>query len=303
MFGTYFISRIPEPKMRIGVPNSNFLKHVLSPLKDKNFKRLIGFLGSWNFAVNLAAPFFTVYMLKRLEMDMSYVIGLTVLSQLMNAAFLRLWGTFSDRYSNKSVLGICGPLFLIAILAWTFTTMPEKHSLTVPLLITIHIFLGIAMAGVTLASGNIALKLAPRGEATAYLATSSLVNFVSAGIAPILGGQFADFFSRREFAWNMNWRSPDGELAFQTLNFQGWDFFFFFAFLIGLYSIHRLTLIREEGEVEESIVIHELISMIMKPLRNFSTAGGLRLIMHHPLLFFKNWHNNNKRNGIDHPHK
>jgi hypothetical protein len=31
----------------------------------QNFKRLILFLAYWNFAANLAAPFFTVYMLKR----------------------------------------------------------------------------------------------------------------------------------------------------------------------------------------------------------------------------------------------
>lgn len=54
--------------------------------------------------------------------------------------------------------------------------MPEKHMFTFPLLIIIHIFMGISMAGVTLASGNIGLKLAPKGGATAYLAANSLVN-------------------------------------------------------------------------------------------------------------------------------
>lgn len=34
----------------------------------------------------------------------------------------------------------------------------------------IHIFMGISTAGATLASGNIGLKLAPKGQATAYLA-------------------------------------------------------------------------------------------------------------------------------------
>jgi len=44
--------------------------------------------------------------------------------------------------------------------------------------------MGVAMAGVTLASGNIGLKLAPKGEATVYLASSNLVNSIAAGIAP-----------------------------------------------------------------------------------------------------------------------
>jgi len=283
MFGTYFISTIPEPRMRVRAANASFLKLLLQPFRDSNFRKLIGFLGSWNFAANLAAPFFIVYMLKRLNLDMSSVIGLTVLSQIMNMAFLRLWGRFSDRFSNKSVLGICAPLFVISILAWTFTTMPEKHILTIPLLIVIHILMGIAIAGVTLGTGNLALKLAPHGEATSYLATSSMVSSLAAGIAPILGGKFADFFARRELAWALSWKSSEGEFSFQTLNFQSWDFFFFLAFVIGIYAIHRLVLVKEEGEVKESIIIHELISVAMRPLRNFSSVGGLRHILHYHL--------------------
>lgn len=106
-----------------------FFELILQPFKDDNFKNLVMFLGSWDFAVNLAAPFFTVYMLRRLQLDMSFVIVLMVVSQLTSLAFLRIWGKISDRFSNKSVLGVSGPLFMLCILGWTFTTMPEKHVL------------------------------------------------------------------------------------------------------------------------------------------------------------------------------
>jgi MFS family permease len=283
MVGVYFISTIPEPRMAAQERKSRFFELILVPFEDTNFRRLIAFLGSWSFAINLAAPFFIVYMLKRLGMDMSFVIALTVLSQIMHVTFLRIWGRFSDLFSNKSVLAVCGPLFLACILAWTFTTMPERHLGTIPLLVAIHIFMGISMAGVTLASGNIALKLAPKKQATAYLAANSIVNSLAAGIAPILGGKFADFFATRELSLTLNWRSPVRELALNTLSFQHWDFFFFLAFLIGLYSIHRLTKVREIGEVEEKIVIQELTSEIRRPLRNLSTVGGLRQMIHFPL--------------------
>ena len=136
--------------------------------------------------------------------------------------------------------------------------------------------MGISTAGVTLASGNIGLKLAPKGEATAYLAVNSLINSLAAGIAPILGGHFADFFAEREFSMILKWKSPVTEVTFQTLDFQQWDFFFFFAFLIGLYSIHRLAMVKEAGEVEDRIIIQELICEVRRPLRNLSSVGGLR---------------------------
>lgn len=283
MIGVYFISTIPEPRMAGVKAEADFLRLILQPFKEPNFKELIMFLGSWNFAVNLAAPFFTVYMLKRLQLDMSFVIGFTVLSQIVNVTFLRIWGRFSDYFSNKSVLGVSGPMFMACILAFTFTAMPEKHVLTIPLLVVIHMFLGISMAGVTLASGNIGLKLAPKGEATAYLAANSLVNSLAAGIAPILGGRFADFFAERQLSLMLKWVSPGRELTFQTFHFQHWDFFFLFAFLIGLYSIHRLTRVKEVGEVEEEIIVRELISQVRRDMRNLSTVGGLRQLVNFPV--------------------
>jgi len=287
MLGVYFISTIPEPRMAPIQEKSRFFKLILQPFQDANFKSLIMFMGSWNFAVNLAAPFFTVYMLKRLQLDMSFIIALTVLSQLTNLGFLRIWGKFSDRFSNKSVLGVSGPLFMLGILAWTFTTMPEKYVLTIPLLVTIHVFMGISTAGVALASGNIGLKLAPKGQATAYLAANNLINSLAAGTAPILGGKFADFFAGRELSWTLKWTSPGRELAIQTLNLQQWDFFFFLAFLIGLYSIHRLAMVKEVGEVEEKIVRHELISEVIHAMRSLSTAAGLRHMTQFPFSFVR----------------
>lgn len=261
---------------------SSFFSTILQPFKDVNFKNLVMFLGSWNFAVNLAAPFFTVYMLKRLELDLSFIIALTVLSQITNLGFLRIWGRFSDRFSNKSVLGVSGPLFMACILAWTFTTMPEKHVLTIPLLVAIHIFMGISMAGVTLGSGNIGLKLAPKGQATAFLAANSVVNSLAAGVAPILGGKFADLFAGHELAWTLKWTSPRRVLTLPTLNLQQWDFFFFFAFLIGLYSIHRLAMLKEVGEIEEKIVVQELLAEVRRRMIAVSSVGGLRQMVNFP---------------------
>lgn len=282
ILGVYFLSKTPEPRMAPPEAKPRIIKLLAQPFKDDNFRKLIAFMCSWNFAVNLAGPFFMVYMLKRLGLSMSFIIGLSIVSQVMNFAFLKVWGRFTDRFSNKSVLAISGPLFIISILAWTFTTMPEKYFLTIPLLIVLHIVMGLASAGVSLASGNIGLKLAPKGQATAYLATNTIVSSVAAGIAPILGGKFADFFAGRELAWTLKYTTPAGELSLPTLNLQQWDFFFALAFLIGLYSLHRLAMIKEVGEVEEKIVVNELLAEVRGQVRTLSSIEGLRQMVSFP---------------------
>ncbi|KPK77799.1 MAG: MFS transporter [Phycisphaerae bacterium SM23_30] len=284
MIGVYFISRIPEPKMMVHTEKRRWTKMLLEPLGDDNFRKLIMFLGSWNFAVNLAAPFFMVYMLKRLKLEMSLIIGLIVLSQIANIAFLKIWGKFTDKFSNKSVLVVCGPLFIFSILGWTFTTMPEKYFLTLPLLIIIHVCMGISAAGVTLATGNIGLKLAPQGKATAYLAANTMINSLAAGIAPILGGKFADFFAARQLDWTLKYTSPTREISFPTLNLQQWDFFFVLAFILGLYSLHRLSIVKEIGEVEEEIVMQELVTEVKLQVRTISSVAGLRHMVSLPVI-------------------
>jgi MFS family permease len=274
--GLYFLAVTPEPAMAAPTAHRTFRETLSQPFRELNFRRLILFLASWNFAVNLAAPFFTVYMLGRLGFDMTFVIVVTVVSQAANLVVVRTFGRFADRFSNKSVLAVCAPLFIACIFAWTFTTLPERHAGTVPLLIVIHILMGVATAGVTLGSANIALELAPRGQATAYLGAVSLVNSIAAGIAPIIGGASAEFFASQELALIVRWTKGVTEFQFDTLSLRHWDFFFLMATIVGLYSIHRLTLVAEEGEVQEREVLRELALEARRSIRNLSTVGGLR---------------------------
>jgi MFS family permease len=283
LFGIWYMSRVPEPLM-VEVAKVTPLTQIRSAFRDENFSRLISFLGAWNFAVNLAAPFFTVYLLVILKFDITIVIAFSILSQLSSVFSYGMWGRIADRYSNKSVLRVAGPLFMICILGWTFTTLPNRHLLTIPLLIVLHILMGVSTAGVTLASANIGLKLAPHGGATAYLATINITNSVAAGIAPIIGGLFVDSFKATELSFTMNWKSPGAVFAIQTLDFQYWDFFFVFAFLIGIYSIHRLAYVKESGDVEDRIVVHELIAQVSREMRNLSTVGGLRYMLRFPVV-------------------
>jgi MFS family permease len=283
MLGVYFISTIPEPRMVVPEEKLEFQQLLVQPFRDGNFRKLVIFLTIWAFAVGFASPFFTVYMLVALQLPLGMVMVLTVLNQLVSVGFLRVWGRLSDRYSNKSVLRLCGPLFMLAVIAWPFTTIPQIELPIFPLLIVIHVALGIATAGVSLASGNIALKLAPAGHATQYLAANSFTNSLAAGIAPLLAGSLADILAQHEFSWTIRWAYPGGAIQFQILNFQRWDFLFVIAFLIGLYSIHRLALVRETGEVKERVVLQALLSEVRHSTTILSVAG-LRSLFRFPSL-------------------
>ena len=224
--GVYLLHITPDPPMAPAEKITNPFAVLLSPLRATNFRRLIIFLSSWNFAANLAGPFFTVYMLKSLGYQMTTVLALTIGSQLANLAALGLWGPLSDRFSNKAVLEIAAPLFLLCTFAWTFTGLSWVQPMVLYLLIVIHVLMGIATAGVGLASGNIAMKLSPAGQATAYLAANSVISACFAAAAPILGGLFADYFAAHQLTLAFTWTGGERDVTVQVLNFQSWTFYF-----------------------------------------------------------------------------
>ncbi len=233
LIGVLFLSKTPEPMMHKAEAVPRLGQLLKQPFEDKNFKNLIVFLTAWNLAINIAAPFFTVFMLRGLGMDMTMVVILSAVCQLTSLGFFKVWGRLTDRLSNKSVLSVSGPLYIAAIFMWTLLTLPFGRALALPLLITINMLMGMATAGVNLACGNIGLKLAPSGKATSYLASSSLFASMAAGIAPLVGGMVAQYFTQ-------------------------WDIFFLVATAIGLYALHRLSLVKEAGDVDNKVVVKEL---------------------------------------------
>lgn len=102
------------------------------------------------------------------------------------------------------------------------------------------------------------------------------MNALAAGIAPIVGGLFADFFADRELALVVQWFSPERSATVPLLILRHWGFFFAFASIAGLFSLNRLRLVREEGEVKERIVVKELMLEARRSIRNLSTVPGLR---------------------------
>jgi MFS family permease len=287
LVGVYLLHITPERPMPRASERAHFWRLLAAPFRDGNFRRLILFLSSWNFAVNLAAPFFTVYMLKTLGYDMTVIIALTIVSQLSNLAALNIWGTLIDRFSNKAVLGISAPLFLGCILAWTFTGVPWAQPILLYLLGAIHVLMGLSTAGVALASGNIAMKLSPEGEATAYLAANSVVTAICAAAAPIIGGLGADFFASHQLALEFTWTGGGQDVTVQVVKFQAWTFLFGLAFVLGLYSMHRLSFVEEAGRTSDHVVLRHLLLEVRRSAQSLSSAAGLLRIVRMPMEFLR----------------
>lgn len=165
--------------------------------------------------------------------------------------------------------------------------MPERYFLTMPLLTILHIFAGIAAAGVTLTVGIIGLKLAPQGQATPYLAGASLATSMGAGMGPLVGGLLADYFSLRQLNLTFTWIDPVRSVQLPALSIIGLDFLFGIAFILGLMALSFLAIIREEGEVGREVVLQSLLAPMRQFSRPMSSVSGLGFLGNFPYGYLK----------------
>lgn len=268
LISTWQLSRVPEPTMAEAQAFGSLRTLFRQPFADPNFLRLMRFLASWQFAMNFALPFFTVFMLDQLGYTAGFVLLLSIISQASNLLLLQLWGSLADRFANKTVLLVSAPAFMSSVAAMSLAPV-FTGSLQVTFLIALHIFMGMAGAGVTLASTAIAMKQAPRGSSHVHIAASSLVGSAAAGAAPLLGGLLATAL-------------PEVPLGALGLSLSTWQLFFLFSALMGLYALHRLSLVSEEGEVVPSELLLHVLNTARRGVRNASPVAGMRAAVAFP---------------------
>ena len=101
----------------------------------------------------------------------------------------------------------------------------------------------------------------------------------------------------RELTLALRWVSHEAAgkpLEIPAFNLRGLDFLFVGAFIFGQYSLHRLLAVKEEGEVEERIVMTELYGQVRKAVRHVSNVAGLRQLTYFPFEYLRD-HSQEKR--------
>jgi MFS family permease len=271
LVGVYWLANAPEPTP---VTNKDSVfEQFKKPLKDKNFKNLLIFNAAWAFALNLAVPFFTVYLMKTMGLPLSYVIGFTILAQVSNILSIKTLGQYADRFSNKTILNICAPVYITCILAWVYASMPAERVYGLLILTVISIFSGTATGGINLALYNIGMKLAPRREAMAYMSSLNMVVAVFSAMSPMIGGLLADTFTNQQLLWDIQFKNTNGIVStFEIINIQGWGFLFIIGGLMAAVSLKLLSKVKEQGEIRRELVMNYMQLRLNRRIRKNSTT-------------------------------
>lgn len=181
--------RIPEPPPTAppeSVSQTTTFRQILS--QHPNFWGLVisGFI--WNLALQVAAPFFNVYLVSHLGANtaqVGFVNGVSALTALFGQQF---FGRLMDKKGAWRVQSITGLLIPGLPLAWMFITQPWHVGI-------INTFGGFLWAGYNLANFNLLLELTPNHQRSQAVALYQTAVFASAVLGPLLGGYLADAVS------------------------------------------------------------------------------------------------------------
>ena len=162
--------------------------------KNSNFLRFLLYFSFWALAVNLSSPFFNLYMLDTLDLDVSYVTIYNSLQAAATLLMLIVWGKLADKIGNRPILICIGILVAATPLLWVGIGADRLDIwLWLPLL---HILAGGTWAAIDLCNNNIQLAIAPIKNQSIYFAIAAAVAGVSGALGTTIGSlivQFAQF--------------------------------------------------------------------------------------------------------------
>jgi|APSaa5957512622_1039677.scaffolds.fasta_scaffold12315_2 MFS family permease len=196
-FGYLALSRAPFPSTTSSTdePPPN-LSSLITPFKDPNFRRAVLFYGTWTFAMGVAGPLYSVFMLDRLHISYTEISIFNALFMVTSIGAYRVWAVLIDRFGSKPVLQILLIPATLTPFIWIFNR-PDFYYL-VPLALFLS---GIIFPGIGVGITPLLYGLLPEGERrTFYMASWSVSVNLMGALGPLAGSFLAHFLQDVDFS-------------------------------------------------------------------------------------------------------
>jgi len=143
----YFLTLIYEPHYIIKKESVFSFLDFIKNIRRSNFVKFVLFVSGMQFCVNVASPFFSVFMIRDLKFNyVTYTILVTAVTAVQILTIKR-WGLWGDRAGNVKILRFTSLVIASLPLWWLISQNPVYLFFT-------QLLSGFAWAGFNLAAGN-----------------------------------------------------------------------------------------------------------------------------------------------------
>lgn len=204
MYGIAFIAMLmnlmaylgmKEPPLSQKKCNITLKELFLMPLREKRFRKIIVLFFLWGFSNNFSNPYFSVYMVSKLQLSYTFINICGFVNSLCYVFTVSIWGKVADKKSFTYIAMLSIGLLGITNVIWFFVV--EGTFFTYVIVMLVHITGGIAWAGINISLYNIPYEYTPENGRTVYLgfnaALSGLIGFISSMLASAVVRVMSDY--------------------------------------------------------------------------------------------------------------
>jgi MFS family permease len=236
IIGIIVKSKMVEPRPLPAFSKKQARSALRKSFLDRNFRPLLVFTATWNFAVMLGSSFFNPYVIGDLRLSYTLVTMASIMSNIAVTGFSGFWGKNIDRFGGRPVILFASFFKIFMPALWIFITPYNASWLLVTQLLNLF------NQGITIGTNKLLLELSPHEERDAYVSMYNAVTGLVTALAPAIGGLFLPLLRGSSF-----------ELLGATV--EGYKFLFIASFFLRAFAIIPIIFVKESGatSVEEMI--------------------------------------------------
>lgn len=185
----YFLTRMYEPPFKVTEDSYFNFFDFIKRISESNFAKFVIFVASLNFCVNLAAPYFAVFMLRDLKFGYFTYAVVVVTVSIAHIFTIDRWGNLADRIGNLKILKFTA-LFIASLPLWWIIC---QHPLY---LIFIQIISGFAWSGFSLCATNFIYDAVTPQKRTRCIAYFNVLTGLALCVGALLGGYLVNILPR-----------------------------------------------------------------------------------------------------------
>ncbi len=177
-----------EPKIKIKKEDYFSFIQFLKRAPETPFGRFTIFRGFLSIAIGIAAPFWTVYMLRNLNFSYIWFMAVIVLTAVFQILFLPVLGKASDKFGNMGIVKLSSNLMFLIPLLWFFSIyIPNDLFVKLYIVLVPSVISGFAWAGYNLSTNNYIYDTVNQEKRTYGVSYMNLIVGIGLFIGSLIG--------------------------------------------------------------------------------------------------------------------
>ncbi len=258
----YHLTQMMDPPGHVAAMEVPWHRDLWQGLRSTELFRFSLFFASMQFAVAIASPFFTLYMLRDLGFSYVEFMANSAISVCVQFLTLNRWGRLSDLFGNRLILITTGSLIPFLPSLWLIST-------DYVYLLAVQALSGLAWAGFSLSASNYVFDLTPPARRATLMAAHNVIAAAAVFLGATLGGLLGTWLPREItlFGTAYDWLSAlYGVFALSTIARLGVSAYF----LPRLEEVRKVRPMSPSGLIFRVTRVHAVSGLI------FEIVGRLR---------------------------